>query len=162
MVWTEVVQCWKLLLNAESLLRSMHANNGCATRKRSSILHIADYTAATPTPRTDAIPAEMTLTTFVTSTRRIPLTSPRQTVHASTHQPDAHLPTASPTTERKTPCQSSAPPPTSGPAAGTVRYGGANIAGFDFGSIGGCGNAPNPAYPPLQSLGGPDGIGQMK
>ncbi|RFU31855.1 hypothetical protein B7463_g4482, partial [Scytalidium lignicola] len=45
---------------------------------------------------------------------------------------------------------------------GSVQYAGVNIAGFDFGcgTDGTCDTTQ--AYPPLSSLGGPDGIGQMQ
>ncbi|TPX15807.1 uncharacterized protein E0L32_000141 [Thyridium curvatum] len=45
---------------------------------------------------------------------------------------------------------------------GQVKYAGVNIAGFDFGCAtnGNCNITA--AYPPLQSLGGPDGAGQMQ
>ena len=47
------------------------------------------------------------------------------------------------------------------PSANAVQYGGVNIAGFDFGcgTDGTCNTTA--VYPPLSSLGGPDGAGQM-
>ncbi|KAH9212535.1 glycoside hydrolase family 5 protein [Leptodontidium sp. 2 PMI_412] len=55
----------------------------------------------------------------------------------------------------------SSPPAPSASAIGKVQYAGVNIAGFDFGCLtDGSQNTAN-VYPPLSSLGGPDGIGQM-
>lgn len=46
-------------------------------------------------------------------------------------------------------------------ATGKTKYAGVNIAGFDFGCLTDGSDNVTDVYPPLTSLGGPDGAGQM-
>lgn len=88
-------------------------------------------------------------------------TTTTTTTHAATTTTSNPL-TSSTTSTSAPSCATSSSPPSS---AGTVKFAGVNIAGFDFG----CGTdgtcvitGTNGPYPPLASLGNPDGIGQMQ
>lgn len=100
-----------------------------------------------------------TSTTTTTTTTKSPTTT---TTTTTTTSKSTTTTSKTSTTTTTTGC-----PPTSTPAAGSGKsaYFGVNIAGFDFGCgvDGTCGmTAPNLDYPPLASLGNPDGIGQMQ
>ncbi|KAK0104136.1 Endoglucanase EG-II [Cadophora gregata f. sp. sojae] len=59
------------------------------------------------------------------------------------------------------PTKTTASPSTSASATGKVKYAGVNIAGFDFGCATNGAQTLYSVQPPLSSLGGPDGIGQI-